>query len=74
MPGKGCITKKGRRRKHTKIVSEAQRRLFGARAGGKKTKATELSVAEAKRHVKEVAGEKLPERKSKLTKKGRKAA
>lgn len=62
MPGKHCITKKGRRRKHTPIVSKAQRGLFGARAGGKKTKATGLSVAEAKRHMKEVAGKKLPMR------------
>lgn len=58
-------------RKHTPIVSKAQRGLFGARAGGKKTKAPSLSVAEAKRHMKEVAGKKLPARKSKLTKKGR---
>ena len=57
MPGEGCI------RKHTKIVSKRQRRLFGAVAGGKKTKAKGLSVREAKRHLKEVKGEKLPEKK-----------
>ena len=71
-PGCGKLTKKGRRRKHTPIVSKAQRGLFGARAGGKKTKAAGLTIAEAKRHRKEVAGKKLPARKSKLTKKGRK--
>jgi len=57
MPGKGCV------RKHTKIVSEKQRGLFGARAGGKKTKAKGLTIKEAKRHMKEVAGKKLPESK-----------
>jgi len=60
MPGKGC-RKSGR--KHTPIVSKAQRGLFGAKAGGKKTKAKGLSVASAKRHMKEVAGKKLPARK-----------
>lgn len=48
--------------KHTPIVSEAQRRLFGARAGGKKTKAKGLTIIEAKKHIKEVAGKSLPER------------
>ena len=57
MPGKHC---KGR--KHTPIKSKAQRGLFGAVAGGKKTKATGLSVKEAKRHMREVAGKKLPRR------------
>ncbi|KAF0137608.1 MAG: hypothetical protein FD153_1639 [Rhodospirillaceae bacterium] len=50
-------------KKHTPIVSAAQRRLFGAVAGGKKTKATGLTPAEAKRHLKEAAGKKLPARK-----------
>lgn len=49
-------------RKHTPIVSKAQQGLFGAVAGGKKTKATGLSRAEAKRHMKESAGKKLPKR------------
>ena len=57
MPGKHCKGKK-----HTPIVSKAQRGLFGAVAGGKKTKATGLSVAEAKRHMREIAGKKLPKR------------
>lgn len=61
MPGKGCG--KGGRRKHTPIVSQAQRRLFGAVAGGQATKATGLSKTEAKRHLKEAKGKKLPKRK-----------
>ncbi len=48
--------------KHTPIVSKAQRGLFGAVAGGKKTKATGLSIAKAKTHLKEAAGKKLPKR------------
>ena len=49
---------------HTPITTEAQRRLFRAKAGGAKTKAPSLSVAEAKRHLKEVAGKELPARKA----------
>ena len=56
MTGPGC------HKKHTPIVSEAQRRLFGAVAGGKETKATGLSQVEAKRHLKEASGKKLEER------------
>lgn len=59
MPGKGCPKSK---RKHTPIVSKAQQRLFGAVRGGKKTKATGLSKAEAGRHLKESKGKKLPEK------------
>lgn len=56
-----CKHKSGR--KHTPIVSRRQQRLFGAVAGGKKTKATGLSKAEAKRHLRESKGKKLPARK-----------
>jgi len=49
-------------RKHTPIVSEQQRKLFGAVASGKATKATGLSVAEAVRHLKESKGKDLPKR------------
>ena len=49
-------------RKHTSIVSRRQQRLFGAVAGGKRTKAEGLSVELAKRHLKESKGKKLPER------------
>jgi len=57
-------TKSGKYRKHTPIVSEAQRRLFGAVASGTATKAKGLSKAKAKKHLKEVKGKKLPEKKS----------
>jgi hypothetical protein len=55
MTGPGCT------RKHTPIVSERQRRLFAAKAGGAKTKAGGLSKVEAKRHLKEAKGKDLPE-------------
>lgn len=55
-------TKKCGHRKHTPIVSEAQRKLFGAVASGKATKAGGLSKVEAKRHLKESKGKKLPKR------------
>ena len=59
MPGKGC-SKRGHR-KHTPIVSKKQAGLFGAVAGGAKTKAPSLSVAEAKRHLREMGTmKKLP--------------
>jgi len=60
MPGK-CCRKKGKKKRHTPIVSEAQRRLFGAVLSGTSTKATGLSKAEAKRHLKESKGKNLPE-------------
>lgn len=63
--GCGKKTKSGKHRKHTPIVSKAQRGLFGAVAAGKKTKAPNLSKAEAKKHLKEVKGKKLPKRKKK---------
>jgi len=51
-------------RKHTPIVSQAQAKLFGAVAGGKKTKASSLSKTEAKRHLEEMGSMKrLPRRK-----------
>lgn len=55
MTGPGCT------KKHTPIVSKKQQRLFGAVAGGKSTKASGLSVGEAKRHLRESKGGKLPE-------------
>lgn len=56
------MTRKGCSRKHTPIKSKAQQRLFGAVAGGKKTKATGLSKTEAKRHLRESKGKKLPKK------------
>jgi len=61
MSGAGC-PKSGR--KHTPIVSEKQRRLFGV-AVSNSHKAPSLSKTEAKRHLKEVKGRKLPERAAK---------
>jgi len=59
MPGKGC-KKKGR--KHTPVVSQAQARLFGAKAGGKKTKAKSLSRKEAKAHLRGLKIKRLPKK------------
>jgi hypothetical protein len=57
-------------RKHTPIVSKKQARLFGAVAGGKKTKAKGLSKKEAKRHLREMGSMKnLPARIRKTAKK-----
>ena len=51
------------KKKHTPIVSEAQRGLFGAelarKRAGKKTK-TKMSEAELSRHLKESKGKNLP--------------
>ena len=69
MPGKGC-GKKGR--KHTPIVSKAQRGFFGAeyarKKAGKKGR-TDMSLAELRRHIKEAKGKKLPKRIKKRRKK-----
>ena len=56
------MTHPGCKKKHTPIVSKKQKRLFGAVAGGKATKATGLSVKEAKKHLRETKGKKLPEK------------
>lgn len=74
MPGRHALTKRGGHRAHTPIVSRAQQRLFGAVRGGQATKATGLSKAEAGRHLRESKGKKLPARKSRLSKRGRRAA
>ena len=52
-------------RKHTPIVSERQRKFFGAelarlRAG--KRRRTKMTKQQLKRHLKEVKGKRLPER------------
>lgn len=66
MPGKGCKKKKKR---HTPIVSEAQRGLFGAeyarRKKGLATRMPGITVSELKSHLKEAKGKKLPKRKRK---------
>lgn len=51
-------------RKHTPIVSEKQRGLFGAeyarRKAGKKGRMPGITKAELKSHLKEVGGKELP--------------
>jgi len=58
-------TAKCKGKKHTPIVSVAQRGFFGAELSrkrkGKKGK-TKMSKAELKRHLKESAGKRLPAR------------
>lgn len=60
MPGKGC------RKKHTPVVSKAQRGLFGAelarRRAGKKSRMKGITTTELRGHLKESAGKKLPKR------------
>ncbi len=64
MSGPSCPkTKSGKHRKHTPIVSEAQRRLFGAALSGRATKAKRLTKEKAREHLEESKGKKLPERK-----------
>lgn len=58
-------TKSCGKRKHTPIVSQAQRRLFGAALSGKSYAAPGLSKQEAYRHLKEVKGKRLPEERGK---------
>lgn len=53
-----------------KAKSKAQARLFGAIAGGKKTKARGMSKAEARRRLRGVKVKKLPKRKRKRSKRG----
>jgi hypothetical protein len=56
----------GKHRKHTPIVSKAQRGLFGAeyarRKAGKKPKMKGITRAELKGHLEESGGKKLPKR------------
>ncbi len=62
---KSAIAKCEGGRKHTPIVSDAQRRLFGAVLSGNAKAAPGLTKKEAKRHLEEVKGDKLPEKVSK---------
>ena len=66
MPGKGCKKKKKR---HTPIVSEAQRGLFGSelsrRRRGLASRMPGITTAELRSHLKESKGKKLPKRKKK---------
>ena len=57
---------KKRKKVHTPIITEQQRKFFGAELGrlraGKAT-VTEMSKAELRRHLKEVSVKRLPKRK-----------
>lgn len=61
-------------KKHTPIMSKAQRGLFGAelarRRAGKKPRMKGITVEELERHLEESAGKKLP-KKAKLKRKKR---
>jgi hypothetical protein len=63
MSRKKCKKKK---RKHTPIVSQAQRGKFGAEYGrrkaGKKSRMKGITTAELRSHLKESKGKKLPKR------------
>ena len=64
--------KKGKKhRKHTPIITEAQRGLMGAdykRGKEGKKKKTGMSQTELKRHLKEAKGKKLPKKSRKRKK------
>jgi hypothetical protein len=70
MTGKLCSG-----RKHTPVVSEAQRGMFGAELGrrraGKRGKMKGITQAELESHLHEAGGKKLPKR-SKKSKRGKK--
>lgn len=61
------VTRKGCTRKHTPIVSKAQRGLFGAelrrRRAGKKSHMKGISTMELRGHLKESKGKRLASRK-----------
>jgi len=72
-----CSKKKVKvRRKHTPIVSEKQRGLFGAeyrrRKEGKTPRMKGITRAELKSHLEEAGGKNLPKRKKKVFKVRRK--
>jgi hypothetical protein len=62
MPAKKCSST----RKHTAIVSKAQRGLMGAeyarRKTGKKAQMPSMTTAELRSHLKESKGKKLPKK------------
>lgn len=68
-PGCGKKTKKGKRRKHTPIVSEAQQGKFGSelarRRAGKDRRMRGITTEELESHLEESKGKNLPKRKSK---------
>jgi hypothetical protein len=71
-PGCGKITKSGKQRKHTPIVSKAQQGMFGAelarRRAGKQSQMKGITIAELRSHLKESKGKHLAAR-AKLSRK-----
>lgn len=61
-----CPSKKAKHRKHTPIVSKAQRRMFGAELGrrkvGKKRRMKSITTEELRSHLTDSKGRRLPER------------
>ena len=56
---------KKKHRKHTPIVTEQQRKFFGAELGRLRTgepRVTAMPEEELRRHLKEVSGKRLPKR------------
>jgi len=66
MPGSCCRYKRKSHRKHTPIVSEAQRGLFGAelarRRAGKSPQMPGITEEELVSHLREARGKRLPRR------------
>lgn len=60
---------KGAHRKHTPIMSERQRGLFGSelarRRAGKQRRMKGITTAELERHLRESKGKKLPKKSKK---------
>ena len=68
MPGACCKKRKHHSsRKHTPIVSEKQRGLFGAelarRRAGEEGRMSGITTEELERHLRESGGKKLPKKK-----------
>jgi len=65
LPGRCCKVRK-KTKKHTPIVSEKQRGLFGAeyarRKAGKKPRMVGITKEELKSHLRESKGKKLPKK------------
>ena len=63
------MSSKGCHKKHTPLVSKAQRGMFGAelarRRAGKKGRMKGITTAELRGHLKESVGKKLPKRRKK---------
>ena len=59
-------------RKHTPIVSEKQRGLFGHWLSNPKSRPSSISKSEVKSHLEETKGKSLPEKMNEIMKKKKK--